>query len=201
MNSTLSFVLQVSNTREFPSDLGRADGTLRNRVNPVDLGRASEALHTDGTPRTREISADPRVDPELHAPRNREDTADETAGMNHREFCPCELRADVSSGLLAPSTLEFSSSPEREVETLDRVGYPGMSHNSPADPALGSDLRVPSTRELQRWSSQHTPDSSCGLCPEPCSTCPLCLCDQHQSGEGNRYTDNFETCFQKSGSS
>ena len=142
MNSTLSFVLQVSNTREFPSDPERADGTLRNRVNPVDLGRASEALHTDGTPRTREISANPRVDPEIHAPRNREDTADETAGMNHREFCPCELPADpadpaVSSGLLAPSTLEFSSSPEREVETLDRVGYPGISHNSPAGPCPG----------------------------------------------------------------
>ena len=72
----------------------------------MDLGRARETLHTDGTPRTREIhaesereeetpntdvlfntrqsSADSRTDPKLHAPRNREDTVDETAGVSGR---------------------------------------------------------------------------------------------------------------------
>ena len=110
VNSTLSSVLQVSSTRDFPSDPERAlEATssagfpstrqplsadpalsshihvpctsvtlanpgspntqtvtvnlesfqaLRNRVNPMVLGRASEALYTNDSARTRELHAD-----------------------------------------------------------------------------------------------------------------------------------------------
>ena len=56
----------------------------------------------------REISADSSLVPELHAPRSREETVDETSGMNNREFFARQLPTD----------------PERDLEATNRESFP-----------------------------------------------------------------------------